>query len=182
MNSIILETISSQSNIKLPGIPQQELTLKQKLDVREMDMQDRSIRQHEMTHMRAARDLALGSPDFQLETGPDGKQYAVHGHVEINSGTVQGDPQATIEKALKIQRTATAPSDPSPKDLQAATRARIIESKAHRQLARQEATDARVNQKNAEDSANLNLPPGSNAYKTAMDYEKNLFTILDLFA
>lgn len=106
-----------------------ELTIKEKLEILQLGQLERSIREHEQAHLRTARDLAIGKPSFEYKEGPDGKKYVVNGEVNIDSSPVSGDTEATLEKAIKIQRTALAPSDPSPKDLQAAARARIMKTK-----------------------------------------------------
>lgn len=153
---------------------QQELSIKEKLDLMILQNEERNVREHERSHLRAARDLAVSGPAFQYKRGPDGKKYAIHGEVNIDSTGVSGDTQATIEKALKIQRAAMAPADPSPKDLQAAARARIMESKAYRKLARENQHQAGENQEN--------LTPAIDAYQNVMANQKNLYEILELFA
>jgi hypothetical protein len=78
-----------------------------------------------------------------------------------------------LEKAIKIQHTALAPSDPSAKDLQAAAQARIMESKAHRKLDRE---------KQFENENDNNLAPGLKAYQTTRDLQEHLYKIFELFA
>jgi hypothetical protein len=148
-----------------------ELTIKEKLEILQLEQLERSVREHEQAHLRTARDLAIGKPSFEYKEGPDGKKYVVNGEVNIDSSPVSGDAEATLEKAIKIQRTALAPSDPSPKDLQVAARARIMESKAHRKLARE---------KQFENDSNLS--PGLKAYQTTRDLQEHLYKILELFA
>lgn len=148
-----------------------ELSIQEKLEVMRLEQLERSVREHERAHLRTARDLAVSGPTFEYQEGPDGKKYAVKGEVQIDSAPVSGDAEATVEKAFRIQRTALAPSDPSPKDLQAAARARIIESKAHRKLTRE-----------TQNQDQENLSPGLNAYQTTRDYQENLYKILELFA
>jgi pyruvate/2-oxoglutarate dehydrogenase complex dihydrolipoamide acyltransferase (E2) component len=148
-----------------------ELTIKEKIEIMELEQLERSVREHERAHLRTARNLAVSQPTFEYKEGPDGKKYAVHGEVKIDSAVAGGDAEEAIEKALKMQRTALAPSDPSSKDLQVAARARIIESKAHRKLAREKQFE------------NNNIQsPGLNAYQTTRDFQENLYKILELFA
>ena len=38
-----------------------------------------------------------GGASYEYDNGPDGKRYAVGGEVSIDTSTVSGDPQATIQ-------------------------------------------------------------------------------------
>jgi hypothetical protein len=154
------------------------LSLNEKLEVRKLEQMDRSVREHERAHLRAARDMAIGDASFRYETGPDGNKYAVGGEVDIDITAVGGDTQATIEKAFKARTTAMAPSDPSPRDIQAAAKAMAMESKAYRRLSREQELEAAANNK---ESGKM-TPPGVNAYRANMDIQEELLTILDLFA
>ena len=77
-----------------------------------MKARDAEVRAHEMAHLVVAGQYARGM-SFTYETGPDGKNYAVAGEVGIDTSPVNGDPQATIEKARVIQRAALASPQPS---------------------------------------------------------------------
>ncbi|MDQ3002221.1 MAG: hypothetical protein M3Y08_13295 [Fibrobacterota bacterium] len=76
---------------------------------------DREVKSHEAAHKASAGGNA-GAAGFEYQTGPDGKRYAVGGHVSIDSSPVQGNPEATLRKAQTIQRSAMAPADPSGQD------------------------------------------------------------------
>lgn len=154
------------------------LSIKEKLEVKHLEQVERSVREHERSHLRAARDLVVNGPNYQYDVGPDGRKYAVHGEVNIDASVVNDNPADTIEKSLKIQRAALAPSDPSAKDLQAAARARILEAKAHRQLAREEEREAVMKK---EEEQFQQLHPGSKVYQSNMALQEGLYQILDLF-
>ena len=96
---------------------------------------DREVKTHEQAHMAAAGGYAQGGPSFSYETGPDGKRYAVGGSVSIDTSSVSGDLQATIQKARVVRQAALAPADPSGADRQIAARASQMEAKAQRELA-----------------------------------------------
>lgn len=173
----------------MDGKESRDLTLRQKLEVKQLEQLERSVREHERAHLRAAQNLAIGSPSFEYKVGPDGQKYAVGGEVNIDASPAGGDPQETINKALKIQRAALAPSDPSPEDLRVATQARIMEAKAHRKLSRKEFFETNINiNENQETPGEIKVlpsPPRSAAvglYRDNMNYQENLFMILDLFA
>jgi hypothetical protein len=173
-----LNKISEQYTIIDKG---KDLTIIEKLEVRELEQLDRSVRQHEQMHLQTARDIAVGGADFKYKRGPDGEKYAVNGEVDIDASSVSGDTRATIEKAVKVQNTALAPSDPSPKDLRAASQARIMEAKAYRKLSREQQNEEQM-KSDAQQQGEIPLPAGYNVYQTTVERQENLFNILDLFA
>lgn len=159
---------------------EQDLTLKEKLDIKNLQQMERNIQQHENEHMRVARDLAVGAPSFKYTKGPDGNMYADEGEVEINASfNSNSKPEEIIEKAMKIERAALAPSDPSPKDIQTAMRARIISYRAKRKLQREQINEMMASKESANDQINSQ---GVKEYKKNADYQRNLFQILDLFS
>lgn len=110
-----------------------ELTNKEKKKLRYLKKRDREVRQHEQAHVRAAGNLAKGGPVYEMVTGPDGKQYAIDGHVNIDTSP-EPDPKETITKAQRIERAALAPPDPSSEDYSIAAKARRMQSEARQQL------------------------------------------------
>ena len=92
---------------------QQESTEQRKLA--ELKKRDAEVRAHEQAHASVGGDLAA-APSYEFELGPDGKQYAVGGEVNIDLAMVPGDPQATIVKMQKVRAAALAPADPSSAD------------------------------------------------------------------
>lgn len=101
---------------------------------------DAKVRAHESAHLAAGGHLVKGGANFKYTTGPDGKQYAISGEVQIDISEVPDDPEATIRKMQQVRRAALAPSDPSPQDLAVAQTASAKEAKAI-QEARQKITD-----------------------------------------
>lgn len=161
-------------------VQEKDLTLKEKLDVQRLEQMERSVREHERSHLVAARDLAISGPSYRNEHGPDGQEYAVGGEVNISASTVEGDAQATIDKALKMERAALAPADPSAQDMQVAAQARAIASKAYRKLAREQLMEV-VYKPNPEEQQAQKMPDAINPYLKHRDFQKNLATMLDLF-
>ncbi len=117
---------------------QKQLSPEEEAKLAQMKQRDQEVRSHEQAHMRAAGSLATGGPDFDMETGPDNKPYAVGGNVEIDTSRVEGDPQKTIQKARQIQKAALAPADPSAKDRNVAAEARRMELEAQKELKKME--------------------------------------------
>lgn len=111
-----------------------ELSQEEKRDLERLKARDREVRAHEAAHKAAAGDLARGNARLEMETGPDGRRYAVGGEVSIDTGKVEGDPQATLDKAQTIRRAATAPAQPSSQDRAVAAEATRMEAEARREL------------------------------------------------
>ncbi len=108
--------------------------------VRRLEARDREVRAHEQAHITAAGGLAKGSAKFEYQRGPDEKQYAVGGHVDINVSPVPNDPEATIARADRVKRAALAPAEPSGKDRQVAARANKMKLDAQKELTEQRQT------------------------------------------
>lgn len=92
------------------------------------------MRNHERAHTAVGGQYA-GAPRYQYERGPDGVNYAIAGEVAISTGAVNGNPQATLDKAQVIRRAALAPAEPSPQDRRVAALATQMEVQARAELA-----------------------------------------------
>lgn len=98
------------------------MTISEKMQVSNLKLRDRTIRAHEMAHLAAAGAYAQSGASYEYEMGPDGKKYAVHGHVMIDSAR-ESTPEATIKKMRVVRKAALAPASPSPQDLKVAASA-----------------------------------------------------------
>lgn len=132
--------LAAQESKNPPGLSEEE-----QKDVARLKKRDTEVRAHEQAHATAGGQYA-GAAQLQYETGPDGGQYAVSGHVSIDVSPVAGDPKATIQKMQVVKRAANAPADPSAQDHSVAAKAE------------QEARTAReeLNRQRTEESANGN--------------------------
>lgn len=101
--------------------------------IAELSKRDREVRAHEQAHASAGGRYA-GAPSLSYQRGPDSRLYAVSGEVAIDTSPVPNDPQATLEKALTVQRAALAPSDPSAADRRIAAEAVAIANLARAEL------------------------------------------------
>lgn len=101
--------------------------------IAELSKRDREVRAHEQAHASAGGRYA-GAPSLSYQRGPDSRLYAVSGEVAIDTSPVPGDPQATLEKALTVQRAALAPVDPSAADRSIAAKAVAIAGQARAEL------------------------------------------------
>lgn len=104
------------------GTQSSELSDSEQEEVRRLSERDREVRAHERAHA-AAGGAHAGAPNYELERGPDGKMYAVSGHVSVDVSAVPGDPDATIQKMQQIRRAALAPAEPSGQDRAVAAKA-----------------------------------------------------------
>jgi hypothetical protein len=109
--------------------PEIKLTESGKKTVEDLKRIDFDVHAHENAHEAAGGNLVHGK-SFSYTTGPDGKQYAVGGEVQIDISEVPGSASATIEKMEQVKRAALAPVDPSSQDRSVASVATAIESKA----------------------------------------------------
>lgn len=148
------------------------LTEAEQAQVRELAAIDQRVRAHEAAHVAAAGDLARGGPSFTYQRGPDNRQYAVAGEVQIDTSAVPGDPEATLEKAQRIRRAALAPADPSAQDQAvAASAARMaIEARAEMAAERRDAdetegpTDADTDELETSDTQVVTCPACGGAH------------------
>ncbi|WP_308910989.1 putative metalloprotease CJM1_0395 family protein [Pseudokordiimonas caeni] len=92
-----------------------QLSDEEKAKVARLAARDREVRAHEAAHQAAGAGYA-GAATFDYVRGPDGRQYAVGGQVQIDTSTVPGDPRATIAKMEVVRSAALAPARPSGQD------------------------------------------------------------------
>ena len=113
---------------------QATLTPEQQQQVLKLRQIDQKVRQHEAAHQAAGAGLTSGA-NYQYVRGPDGKQYAVAGEVQIDVSAAQ-TPQQTLAKAKRIQAAALAPADPSSQDRAVAAMAAQMAIQAQLELSR----------------------------------------------
>jgi hypothetical protein len=112
-----------------------ELSEADEAKVAELKARDQEVRTHEQAHIAASGGHAKGQPSYEFEKGPDGRNYAVSGSVDIDTSPVKGDPKATAAKMRAIRRAATAPAEPSSQDQKVAAEAAAQEQEALREVA-----------------------------------------------
>ena len=117
-----------------------ELSPEQRAILNEMQARDPEVRSHEMAHMAAAGGHASGA-SYSYQTGPDGKQYAIGGSVQVDT-TPEATPDRTIAKAQRIRAAALAPADPSAADRAVAASASRMEMAARMEVEQEAAREA----------------------------------------
>lgn len=128
------ETAEEETQRLEQEIAQLELEQARALD--EMRQRDQEVRTHERAHASAGGQWA-GAPSYETEKGPDGRQYAVSGEVQIDTSPVANDPQATIEKMRTVMSAAMAPAEPSAQDRSVYAQAQATLAQAQMELAQQ---------------------------------------------
>lgn len=98
----------------------------------------------------------MSAASYSMQTGPDGKRYAIGGEVQIDISPGQ-TPEETIRKARIIQAAALAPAEPSAQDRSIAARAKAMEMQAEAEIAQRSAQEQRVASRYRVDS----LPQGT---------------------
>lgn len=126
----------------------QELTEEEEKQVQDLKQRDTEVKAHEQAHAAAGGSYA-SAPSYEYETGPDNKQYAVSGEVQIDSAAIPNNPEATIRKMDVVIRAATAPADPSSQDKSVASQAQKTRAQAQAQLSQQKSSE-----ENGEDDEN----------------------------
>lgn len=169
-----------------------DLSPEAEAQLRKLKQRDAEVRAHEKAHMAAAGGAAVGGPHYEYQKGPDGKQYAIGGHVDISVSSVEGDPAQKEENARKARRAALAPGQPSSQDRQVAAQAASMEAEAKTEK-REENRTEREESANAapasveapevisgkQDGANL-ASPGESAFgRMAAEVYRNVAGMLD---
>lgn len=128
-------TISSEAMelYKAEQNKQEELTPQEKQELAKLKNTDAEVKRHENAHKAAAGGLRTSSPNYEYETGPDGKKYAVAGDVNI-SYQKSSDPEVNLKNAQKLKAAALAPAEPSAQDRSVARKADMEIAKAKQEI------------------------------------------------
>ncbi len=133
--------------------------------IKDLKSRDAEVRTHEQAHQAAGGQYA-SAPSFDMTKGPDGKDYATGGHVNIDVSPVSNDPQATINKMRQIKSAALAPAEPSAQDRKVAAQADATSAAAQRVLSNQSTTKATSN--SSKDVAGGNNEQNSGVTNTSL--------------
>ena len=113
-----------------------QLTEEEEKLVQELRQTDQEVRSHEQTHKTVGGPYA-GAIQYETTTGPDGRENAVGGEVQIDVSPVPNNPEATIRKMDVVVRAALAPTQPSPQDYAVARAAQTARLQAQNELSQQ---------------------------------------------
>ncbi len=152
-NQNVLLAAQAGEETNAEGLTQEEQEV-----VRDLQQTDQEVRAHEQAHKSVAGPYA-GPISYETITGPDGREYAVGGSVQIDVSPVPNNPEATIRKMEVVERAALAPADPSPEDFAVARAAQ-----AQRQIAQNELSQQRDAERSGEeDGGGSTLPQVASA-------------------
>lgn len=142
-NNINTQQANSQTSTQDEGI-NQTYTEAELAIINALDTRNKEVTAHEQAHAAVGGQHA-GSPTYSYETGPDGNKYAVEGEVSISTSAIQGDPQATLDKARQVKAAALAPSEPSSQDIKVAAKADQLANQARNDLLQSEKSSSAQN-------------------------------------
>jgi hypothetical protein len=111
-------------------------------ELAQLKSRDSEVRAHEAAHMAAGGRYVTGGASYSYQRGPDGVEYAVGGEVGIDTSSVPGKPEETVQKMRTIRAAALAPSDPSAADIAVAAAAAQAEAQALAEIAQASAEAA----------------------------------------
>lgn len=133
-NSQSSQSNQNTQNAQNSNTGEKVLTEEEQKQVDELKARDMEVKSHEQAHIAAGGSYVRGAASYDYQTGPDGKKYAVGGEVSIDTSAVEGDPQATINKAQVVIKAAMAPAEPSGQDRAVASQARQMMASARKEL------------------------------------------------
>lgn len=131
-------------------------------ELTELKARDREVRAHEAAH-QATGGQHSGAMSLTYQRGPDGAQYAVGGEVSISMSSVDGNPQATIEKMRTVCAAAMAPAQSSSQDRAVAAQAMQAMLQAQSDLALEKESANPLAKATASDSENTSSGSQENA-------------------
>lgn len=134
----------------LPG--EEELSAEDQRKAAALAKIDQEVHTHEQAHLAAAGSYALGGAQYEYATGPDGDRYAVAGHVNMDTGR-ENSPDATLRKAMTVQKAALAPASPSASDRQIAAAMAQMAQEARSEIAQENMAPARSATADSADNA-----------------------------
>ncbi|MBL4666153.1 MAG: hypothetical protein JKY04_02155 [Sneathiella sp.] len=169
---VVTQLQGAEENERPAAPPQQEaqkpadapdsigLTEAEQVLVDNLQERDTEVRAHEQAHASTGGAYA-GSPTYEYETGPDGRQYAIGGEVSIDTSPIAGDPSATISKMETIIRAALAPAEPSGQDRSVAATASKLKLEAQAELNAEKQASLNSDAVEQTSTATGNAPPQS---------------------
>lgn len=145
----------TSSTLKKPvSSPNRQFSAEELRIINKLAATDLHVKMHEQQHIAAGGAYVVGGPSYTFTTGPDGKNYAVGGEVQLDTSPIPNNPQATISKAATIRQAALAPADPSGADRSVAVAATQMEAKARAELAEKSAAaTGTASSRNSENNA-----------------------------
>ncbi len=124
----------------------EELTPQEEQELAKLKNTDAEVKRHENAHKAMAAGLQTSGPNYEYETGPDGRKYAVAGDVNI-SYQKSSDPEVNLKNAQKLKAAALAPAEPSAQDRSVARKADMEIAKAKQEILEEQQNKDKENYK-----------------------------------
>ena len=125
------------------GLDGEPLAEEEIQELETLKARDREVRAHEQAHVAAGGQYIRGGIKYDYQQGPDGKRYAVGGHVNIDLSEA-ATPEQTVQKMRQVRRAALAPAEPSSADRSVAASASQREREAQAEIQELAAEEARA--------------------------------------
>jgi hypothetical protein len=145
------------------------LTEEDQEEVQRLQARDREVRTHEQAHVAAGGQYVRGGISYEYQQGPDGRRYAVGGHVSIDVSEA-GTPEETIQKMRQVRRAALAPAEPSGADRSVASEASKKEQNAQAELNKERVDDR--DQAESKDQKKVQGNKETQDHKRTQDHER----------
>jgi hypothetical protein len=104
--------------------------LEDQMEIANLQARDAEVRMHEAAHVAAGDGYVIGGATYSYQTGPDGRQYAIGGSVDIDTSPIPGKPEETVRKMRVVKAAALATGQPSAADFAVAAAAAEAEASA----------------------------------------------------
>jgi hypothetical protein len=148
---------SDDSQAKQQESQEKEQEQVEQQQIQQLQQRDVEVKAHEQAHA-AVGGTHAGTPNYEYETGPNGKKYAVGGEVSIDVSK-EATPEATIRKMQIVQAAALAPAEPSSQD-------RKVAAQAASNIAEAKVESVKQNAESAESKSDTNNVEGVNGDNT----------------
>jgi len=139
----------------------EDLSTEDQKEVDKLKARDREVRNHEQAHVAAGGRHIRGGIKYDYQRGPDGRNYAVGGHVDIDVSE-EKTPEATVTKMQQVKRAALAPAEPSGADRAVAAAASQKEQAARTEIVEQRQTESQERRTESVDKSKTEKPESGN--------------------
>lgn len=133
--------------------------------IQELQQRDNEVKAHEQAHA-AIGGVHAGSPNYEYQTGPNGKKYAVGGEVSIDVSK-EASPEETIRKMQTVQAAALAPAEPSSQDRKVAAQAARNIADARAEVVQQNASSGSADETDTENNKGVDAQVKTSDYNSA---------------
>ncbi|MBQ3677900.1 MAG: hypothetical protein II929_00095 [Succinivibrio sp.] len=149
----------------------EELSDKEQAELEELKKRDQEVKTHEKAHQSAGGQYA-SAPVYEYKKGPDGKDYAVGGHVNIDTSE-ESDPDKTIEKMRIVIKAAKAPAQPSGQDMKVAAEAQQTLNEAQMEKAKQQQEEMKNKETSTDEEESTDTKVEAEDIKTESQPDSN---------